>query len=247
MSLLRFHNADRGPSGQLWTGISDGFNGTAQMAKYVVDEDDYFPYNAGNQTVSNSATLSQNTTVRFGALNATISAGSHAEAGWKRHLNVDLTDITDLCVEARIRQNADANSPVTFFGFSDQPAEDVLASSAIAVGSSENTLGLRWNADETIDLVTTIAGDTAVILIEEIATLERTVGFANIGVRFKQTSSGVYRTIPCVNSVVNQSKITNIAAASLPQVAMGPVAVSSVNTTTDPDFDTDWFCLADKV
>lgn len=263
MSLIRFDGDDvRGPTAQLWHGVVDWVRGSNATALGQRDFEDFQPFlgyeetSPGTNGLANGGTqitsLAETPTVtvqtdRYGVINMTEGAAANEAVGLAREIYYDLQNADIVVVEARIDQNADANSPQVFLGFFDGTnPDDVFATSAIATGSNQDAIGLLWNADETIDIVAVDDGTKTVLKDNIGVTLERTDAFSKLGLRIEKQTDSLYRLVPCVNSTIARSGIVTVAATSLPENPMRPNITTTVNDTTAPSLDVDWIFTADK-
>jgi len=248
--LIRFDGSSvRGPSAQLWTGIVDWVRGSLASALGQSDFEDFAPHNPDTSDVDGTTGVAATivTTERFGVLNLAATAGTNAQVGLARQLHYTVGDSPAMAVEARVRQNADANSPQAFVGLSDVAnADDVYAAGAIAAGSNQDTLGLRWNADETIDIVAVVDGTLSVLRDDIGVTVERTSGFAKLGLRVEKVTSTQFRLVPSVNGAIARAGITVVASTALPANPMRPVVATTVAATTAPSLDADYVFTAEK-
>lgn len=254
MSLLRFEGtSDRGPSGKLWNSLVDWQTGSAKIAFGCEDCDDFFPYTGPDATADGKAggfLLSADTgsaaataAVPYGVVAFAATAGTFAVAGYAKDEYVDLTSIKEVVTEARVSRTAGATgSETTFVGFSDQAPEAVFHSDGtLDGGTSEETLGLRWNNDLTVDLVSVVAG-TATVLDAAVATAVSNTGFHKFGLRVKRVDATHYSLFASVDGVVTQ---TNVANTAITQDAMRPVAVTTISATDAPTLLVDWHCTLD--
>lgn len=250
MSLIRFDGSSiRGPSAQLWAGIVDWPSGSVKSAVKQSDFEDFAPYNPDTTDVDGSAGAAAaiDTTQQNGILSLTANAGTNAQIGGGRQIWYTRGDERILCIEARVDQNADANSPQLFVGFFDGANfDDVWASGVIASGSNQDALGLRWNADETIDIVAVDDGTLTVLKDNIGVTLERTDGYAKLGLRCEKITTSTSRLTPVVNGTVYNAGAVNVANTSLPDNPMRPGVATTVAATTPPDIDWDWILSAEK-
>jgi len=264
MSLIRFDgDSVRGPSPSIWAGIIDWVRGSLATAIGTSDFEDFAPFlgasetstttdplpTGGTQITSLAATptVSILTTERGGVIRVTEGAAADECVGVAREIYYTLGDSPILAVGARIDQNADANDPQAFVGFSDVAnPDDVFASGVIAASSNQDTIGLRWNVDETIDIVAVDDGTLTVLKDDIGVTLERTDGFARLELRVEKVTTAVYRLVPAVNGIVARSGIVNVLATLLPENPMRPVVASTVDDTTAPSLDLDWIYSGEK-
>ena len=263
MSLVRFDASDnRGPTGQLWHGVVDWVSGMNKMELGQRDFEDFMPFlgwaetsptdgtvtNAGTQITSLTATPTVDLqTDRFGVINMTEAAGTSESVGLAREIFYDLQNADIVCFECRVDQNADADSPQVFAGFSDvADPDDVFASDVIASGSNQDTIGLRWNADETIDIVAVDDGTLTVLKDDIGVTLERTDAFSRLGLRIEKITATQYRLTPSVNGAIALAGRVTVLATLLPENAMRPVVATTVAATTAPSLDIDWIATGDK-
>lgn len=248
MTLVRFEGTtDRGPSGTLWNSIVDWVRGTLRIEAGAIDCEDFTPYNAGNLTLSaDSGSAATVNAVQFGVVSFAATAGTYAGAGYVRNFYVDLTNIRQVCTEAYLSRTPGATgTESSFIGFSDQLAGAVYDSSGgLDGGSGEDTLGLLWNDDGTVDLVTVINSATMVVLINDVATgiTSAAATFHKFGLRIKKETSTKYTLFASVNGVV---KKVSVASTAIPQVAMRPVVVTVVSATDAPVVDVDWHITID--
>jgi hypothetical protein len=246
MTLIRFEGtSDRGPSGTLWNSLVDWVTGTLHVAGCAFSGTDFFPYNAGDITLSaagsSAATVSA---VPFGVVSFAAAAGTYPGAGYVINEYVDLTSIRQVCVEARLSRTAGATgAEITFIGFSDQLSDAVFdASGGLDGGSGEDTLGLLWNDDLTVDLVSVINSATTVVLIHEVATAISNTGFHKFGLRIQQHSSTKYTIYASVDGAV---KKVNVTSSQITQAAMRPVVVTVISATDAPEMAVDWHFVLD--
>lgn len=259
MSLVRFDGDDvRGPTAQLWHGVVDWVRGSLATALGQRDFEDYAPYRGvdveGGDAEINSCTQVSGTSGiaaafqedRFGVVNIAASAGADAAAGLARRVFYDIEATPVTVVEARIDQNADANSPQAFVGLSDVAnPDDVFGSGVIA--ASGNSIGLRWNVDETIDIVAVVGGTLTVLKDDIGLDLVRTDGFGKLGLRIEKVTTSLYRLVPSVNGVIARSGIVNVANTAVPEgEGLRPVIATTVDTTTAVSLDVDYIYSADK-
>jgi len=246
MSLIRFETtAERGPSGKLWGNLVDWVKGTLKIDSGVADIDDFAPLNEGNFVKStDSGTAVSELAASFGVASFTASAGTYAVAGYSRRFNVDLDNSRDVCREVRCARTTGATgTEQTLIGFSDQLTGAVFHSDGtLDGGSNEDTLGLLWNNDLTVDLVSVIDSATTVVLIEEVATaIAQGVGvYHKFGLRIKKISSTQFQIIASVDGVTKKVVTTSVSLA-----LMKPVVATVISATDAPVIDVDWDCTVD--
>jgi hypothetical protein len=202
----------------------------------------------GTQITSStgSPTVSLNSE-RFGVINITEAAGTDETVGLAREIVYDLQDADIVCFECRVEQLADADDPRVFMGFHDCAApDDVWGDDVLASGSNEDAIGLRWNEDETIDIVAIDDGTLTVLKDDIGVTVERTDGITRFGFRVEKMTATQYRITPFVNGAVAIDGRINVASTSLPENKMRPVISSSVEANTAPSIDIDWIASGDK-
>lgn len=256
--LIRFDSDDeRGPSASLWHGLVDFVRGSLATALGQRDFEDFAPFKGADvaeaPTTLNTDTVVSGTTGvaathetdRFGRVKITATAGTNAQVGLARRVHYDLQASPLTIVEGRIEQNADANSPIAFVGLSSQANPDDVFAAGV-VNANGDAIGLRWNADETIDIVAVDAGTLTVLKDDIGVTVERTSGAVLLGLRIEKVTSTTFRLIPCVNGAIARSGAVNKAATLLPEGAMRPVAATTVAATTAPSMDVDYLYTADK-
>ena len=215
-SLLRFAGStERGPSGALWGGIVDWVSGSMVTDLGARDFDDFAPYNAGNETIAGTA----------GAA-ATLVAERDGVIG-----------VVNLL--------ADADSPQMFIGLFDGAVTAVFSAGALAVSSNQDMLGLRWNADETIDIVANVDGTLTVLKDDIGVTVERTSGFNEMGLRVENHGGESYRLTPVINGQ-RRNGVTVDDSAIPESVAMKFTLSSTVAATTNVNFEVDWIYTNDK-
>jgi hypothetical protein len=218
------------------------------MGQGTLNVEDFVPYrgtDVGYAVAGTSGAALTEVASRHGVVNIAATAGTNAEVGLVVNRYVDLSDGRPYVVEAYVKQNADANSPQAFVGLSDQAGGGVYASGALAVGSNQDTLGLRWNVDETIDLVSVVDGAAVQVLKTAVATVARTAGFTKLGIRVIKETSVNYTVYCSVNGVV--VKALTLTSTQVPQNPMKPVVATTVATSTAPSVDIDWVADYDKV
>lgn len=250
-TLLRFDgdNTGRGVSGGLWTPVADWPAGaTPGMYHGTLNVEDFVPYRGSDVGItlagSDTPTLTE-LAERHGVVRMAGAAAADSEVGVVVNQYVDLSENRPAVVEARVEQNADANSPQMVVGFSDRTGDTVFASGAVASGTGVDTLALRWNADETIDLVSVVDGGDLNVLRTGIATVERTSGFVKLGLRVVKETSSQYSVYCSVNGAV--TKVHGLTTSQIPQNPMKPIVATTVDTTTAPSVDCDWIATFDKV
>lgn len=254
MTLVRFEgNSDRGPSGALWNNIVDWTKGTLAIAGGVVDVDDFAPYNGpaatadgqsgGTLLSADSGSAATVSAVPFGFVSFAASAGTYAVAGYARAFYIDLTSIQQVCREVKFSRTAGGTGTEwSLIGFSDQAPESVITTSgALDSGSNEDTLGLRWNNDLTVDLVACVDG-TETILATAIASAVSNADSHKFGLRIKKETSTKYTIFSSVDGVVTT---THVASTAIPQNAMRPVAVTTISATDAPIIVVDWDATID--
>jgi len=248
MSLIRFDtNSDRGPSGALWGRLVDWVRGTLAVQGGALDGTDYFPYNAGDLTLSaDTGFAATPLAVPFGVVSFTADAGTYPGAGYVRNCYIDLTDIREVCTEARFHRTLGATgTESSFLGFSDQLAAAVYdASGGLDGGSGEDTLGLLWNNDGTVDLVSVVDSAAMVVLYNDVATgVTGGVGvFHEFGVRIRKDTATKYTIFASVDGIVRK---VHVASTAIPQNAMRPVLVTTISATDAPVMGVDWHFTLD--
>jgi hypothetical protein len=186
-------------------------------------------------------------TDRYGIINLSTAAGTNEVVALARHIYYDLQTADIVVVEARMEAVADTDSPISFVGLTDQALpDDVFQAGVLDGGSNEDTIGLRWNADETIDIVAVDDGTLTVLKDDIGVTLLRTDGLAKLGLRIEKTTATQYRLTPYVNGVVAASGRVNAASTLLPENPMRPVVAMHIGSTTDTEFELDWIASGDK-
>lgn len=244
--LIRFDNSDdRGPSGSLWGRLVDWVRGTLAVTGGVLDGTDFFPYNAGDITLSaDSGSAATVSAVPFGVVSFAATAGTYPAAGYSRNSYVDLTNIREVCTEARVSRTAGGTgSEQTFVGFSDQlPGAVFDSSGGLDGGSGEDTLGLLWKDNGAVDLVSVINSATAVVLKADVATGLSNTGFHKLGLRIIKETATKYTLLASVDGVV---KRLSVASTAISQAAMKPVAVSTISATDAPEMSVDWHFTLD--
>lgn len=263
MSLIRFDSSSaRGPSAKALHGLTDWVHGSlAVVAGGQFDFEDFSPFLGASETstttnplptggtqitsLGGDPTVSIVTTERYGVIKMTEAAASNECVGLAREVWYDLQDSGVTVVGARVQQNADADTPVSFVGlFDGSSPHAVLSSGAVASGSNQDTIGLRWNNDETIDIVSVDDGTLTVLQDNIGVTVERDSGFNNYVLRIEKMTSSTYRLIPFINEV--RGTAVNVAATSLPENPMRPVVAGTVSATTAPELDVDWILNGQK-
>lgn len=241
MTLLRFSGvSDRGPSGKLWQGLVDWTKGTLAVSNGVVDVDDFWPYNAGNFTLSgDSGSAATVTAVPFGVLSITATQAADAVSGYQRNSYVDLTSIREVCIETSLDPTDDNDTTQTFVGFTDEALDGFFGSDNTPDGSA---IGVRWNGDETFDLIAIDASDVITVLADAFATVARTAGNCLIGCRIKRTSATNYQVIGSVNGATVK---VNTTSSVVPQVAMLPSVIHTNDNEAAPLFTNDWVAVID--
>lgn len=213
---------------------------------------DFQPYLGSDVGIAVSSDGSSPTTTlqtdRFGVINITESAGANECVGIAVQQWFDVQNTDVLVIGARIEQNADANTPLVFVGWHDGTnPDDVFSSGAIANGSNEDTLGLRWNNDETIDIVSVDDGTLTVLKDDIGATVERDSGVNIFELRVEWVSSTQVRLTPAVNNTVYHGGAVTVASTSIPENPMKPTVAGTVASVTAPSLDIDYIRSADKV
>jgi hypothetical protein len=242
MTLVRFSGvSDRGPSGKLWNGLVDWTQGTLAVAGGVVLGTDFFPYNAGDITLSgdsgSAVTLSA---VPYGVINVTATQAADAVSGWQWNCYVDLTSINEVVIEVEVTNVDDDATTETFVGFTDEALDGFWGADNTPDGSA---IGLRWNADETIDLIAIGSTDTITELAAAIATVERTAGSTKLGVRIKRETTTNYTVWGSVNGATTK---VNTTSTIVPQVAMLPTVAHTNDNESAPNFTSDWGFVLDN-
>ncbi len=262
MSLIRFDSTtDRGPTAQLWAGLVDWVSGSLATNLGQRDFEDFAPFlgpvitSDGREAGTHITALDTNPTSahegdRFGVVSVTCSAGTDEAVGLARDIFYDIGARDLTVIEARVNIVADANEVISCVGFTDQAdPDDVFALGVINSAGTEDFIGIVWNDDETFDIVGVDAGTLTVFKndIGNVA-IDRSDGFAKIGLRIEKVTSTTHRLVPSINGTIVRSGIVNVLSSLLPLagVDMRPVVANHVDTATQPDFDLDYIYSADK-
>src|SRR5688572_30112224 len=243
-TLIHFDVTDpRAPSPTLCIGIPEWQDGAvAAQAGILADFDDYVLYNSGNITQEPSeVTHASNVAVSnaLGVITVFEAAGSNEDANINRNVWVKPSEWDDVVFGARVHLVSDADSPQLFVMLTDTAAGSLLSSGALAVSSNQDGIGLRWNADETVDIVKVLDGAAVAVLVDDIGCdIERTDGFIEFGLKIKNLGGESYRLTP----VIDGAEFTgvNVDDGAFPEVAMQLAVAATVAATTDVDFDVDW-------
>jgi len=248
MSLIRFESSDvRGPTAQLWRGIVDWVRGSLATALGQRDFEDYAPDNSGFETVTSttgSPTRALQSDGEFGVVNYTEAAGSNECVTVVRHIWFDLDNSPITVVEARVEQIADDDDPIAFVGLFDGTL--AFASGTLDGGSNEDSVGLRWNSDETIDIVAVVDGTLSVLKDDIGISVERTDGLTTLGLRIEKMTASQFRLTPAVNGTIIRAGAVNVASSALPSNPMRPCVAQTVTATTAPSFDVDFIYAGSK-
>jgi len=244
--LLKFDGtATRGPSASLCAGTVDWPKGSAQAQVSQADFDDHVPYHAALYTTDPGTSEVTLETTRFGVIDVFEAAGSNETAGVQRLNSYILSAVPLTIFGARVKQVADADSPQMFIGLFDGAVTAVFSAGALAVSSNQDMLGLRWNADETIDIVANVDGTLTVLKDDIGVTVERTSGFNEMGLRVENHGGESYRLTPVINGQ-RRNGVTVDDSAIPESVAMKFTLSSTVAATTNVNFEVDWIYTNDK-
>lgn len=214
------------------------------------DWDDYQPFNAGAdgatygvQTVSctSGTPVVALQTDAGGVINLTHAAGANEAIGVVRNIYYDLQTRPVTCIGARFEQNADADSPIAFVGLTDQAGSAVLTAGVVYSASNQDTIGLLWNADETIDIVSCVDGTLAVLKNDIGISVERDSGPVRFELRIEVITPTLTRLTPVINGVTQrQGAVSVVTATYIPANPVKPCVATTVAETTPPSIDIDW-------
>lgn len=246
MSLIRFESDSlRGPSAALFQGLVDWVRGSLSAEVGTSDYDDYKPYNSSViDTVggSSGAAFAIKADVH-GAVHLSATAGSNANVEITRKSYFNPTSSKCVGVEASILSNAAANSPQTFVGLTDVAAGSIFSAGAIASGGTQNTIGVLFNADKTVDIVSVVAG-TLAVLVDNVGVSGVWSAAQKLGVRIEQGSPSTFRVTAVIGGV--RGKGATVASTKIPNANLKPCVAHTVSATTAPNVDVDWNCTIDR-
>ena len=243
-ALIRFNTqTQRLPGVALMKGIADWMSGSMRLNGGNIDFDDYAPYNSA-VIEQDPSEVTIDSAEQFGVIKVFEGNAANEVATIQRTIYHTPEDSNLLVIGGRIKVVSDADSPQLFVGFSDTAVNAVFSSSALAVSSNQDMLGLFWNANETVDIVANVDG-TLTTLVDDIgASIERTDGFIQFGLRVEKISATEYRLVPVINNRTYTSiKVANTAIPY--NVAMKPTFSLNVDDTTDVDYRADWTVSAE--
>ena len=262
MSLIRFDSTtDRGPTAQLWAGLVDWVSGSLATNLGQRDFEDFAPFlgpvitsdgrEAGTHvTATDTNPTTTHETDRFGVIGATTAAGADECVAIARDIFYDIGARDLTVIEARIQAVSDADEVISCVGFTDQSTPSlVFAAGVINSAGTEDFIGIVWNDDETFDIVSVAAG-TLTVHKNDIGNpdIDRSDGFAKVGLRIEKVTSTTHRLVPSINGVIARAGIVNVLSTLLPAsgVAMRPVVALTVDATTTTDVEADYIYTADK-
>jgi hypothetical protein len=240
-TLIRFETTDeRGPSGKLWGNLVDWVKGTLKVDGGVSYVQDFDPAplaitHADTTMSADSGAAAALQAEPMGVVEYTASQAADAVSGFQvnSYVDFDATGFREAVIEVCVESVADNAANEMFVGWSDEALDGFYGTDNTPDGSS---LGLRWNTDETVDLVSIASNDTVTVLKAEVATgIERTDGRAKLGVRIRKETATRYSVIASVNGVT-----TKVSTTTIPGAAMFPTVAMTNDNGATPAFDIDW-------
>lgn len=252
MSLIRFNSTpDRGPSGELWLGIVDWTKGSESLDLFASRIEDFFPYlgdAVGIALSGDSGSAATAQSVQFGVVEFTATQAADAVAGYQVQLSTDLDADTfrRFGMEVRFKVVDDNSTTQTFIGLTDEALDGFFGTDNTPDGSS---LGLRWNSDETVDLVSISSSDTITVLIDTIATVERTVGWVKFGFTVEKQNDTEFLLIANLSRTESGTLKTTTKRATtttIPGAAMKPSVIHTNDNQAAPKIQVDWDIVYDK-
>lgn len=251
-SPLRFEgNNDRGPTAELWAGVADWVNLPMGAADAAIIFEDFHPFLGTDVGIAigadTGAALADNGEP-YGVLDSTADIAADAVAGYLINAWVDLdaSTFTKAGMEAKFNLVDDNASTQAFIGFTDEAIDGFFGTDNTPDGSS---FGLRWNGDETVDLVSIASDDTITVVIDSIATVERTVGEVKMGFTIEAQGGGNYlcraviaRTVSDTYTVTRKEATTS----TVPGAAMKPAVIHTNDNEAAPNAEIDWHLVYNK-
>lgn len=249
MTLIRFDNAaGRGLSGRLWGGLAEWLKGGSVLDQFSGGVEDFAPYLGDAVGMTIDGTAAVQTDEPHGVVKFSETQGADECAGFYVDENVDLDDdFVEFCLEARLKSNDDDSTTQTFVGLSDVTIGSFFGSDNTPDGSS---LGVRWNGDETLDLVSIASDDTITVIDDAFATVERTVGFVKIGLHVTNLDGTNYRVVGTVASGSGTSAKVQIGqgtTSTIPTAVMKPIIIHTNDNQSAVDMEVDWRAYLNKV
>lgn len=251
MSLLRFPNAaGRGPTGALWSGIADWAKGINALDQGSGRVDDFTPYLGDDVgiTIDGDAGAVQTDEPHGVVLYTEGTTGADECAGFlvNQYVDLDRTGFKLFCMEARLKSNDDNDTTQTFVGLSDVTIGSFFGTDNTPDGSS---IGIRWNGDETLDLVSISSTDVITVLKDSFATVPRTDGFVKIGVKIENLDGTNYLVTATITNDEQDDAATVVATATtstIPGEVMRPYVIHTNDNEADPAMEVDWYAVYDK-
>lgn len=246
MSLIRFESVnDRGIPGELWSSIADWVGDTHELGLAAVDQDDFHPYlgdDVGIALSGDAGSAAAVQTVPFGVVQFTATQAADAVAGFNVDEYVDLDDSTfQKCAFAvRFKVIDDNDSSQTFIGLTDEALDGFFGADNTPDGSA---FGLRWNGDETVDLVSIASDDTITVVIDAIATVARTTGWQRWGFTIENLDGTNYKCVAVLAREESSELVVSTKSATtatIPGAAMYPAVIQTNDNEAAPTIQVDW-------
>lgn len=236
-TLIRFETTDeRGPSGKLWGNLVDWVKGVQKGNGASTYFNDFTPYNAGDITISGDTGGAVAIQAEpLGVVEITATQAADAVSGFQlnEYVDFDAAGFREAVIETCIESVADAAANEAFVGWTDEALDGFYGTDNTPDGSA---LGLRWNTDETVDLVSISAADAITVLYHEVATgVERTDGRAKLGIRVRKETATRYTVIASVNGVT-----VRVSTTTIPGEPMLPTVAGTNDNGAAPAYDCDW-------
>ena len=233
----------RGPSGALWTNLVDWVTGTLAVEGGSGGVQDFAPYPlaAADDDITLSGDSGSAIALQAepnGVVELTASQAADAVSGFQvnAYVDFDATGFKEACFEVDVESVADAAANEMFIGWTDEALDGFYGTDNTPDGSA---LGLRWNTDETVDLVSIASDDTVTVLKAEVATgIVRDGGHHQFGVRCRKETATQFTVIGSVNGVTKK-----VVTTTIPGAAMFPTCAMTNDNGAAPSFDCDWYAF----
>lgn len=252
MSLIRFESVnDRAVPGDLWGSIADWAAGAEALALAAIYDEDFHPYlgdDVGIALSGDTGSAAAIQSVPFGVVQFTATQAADAVAGFDVDLYVDLDHATfdKAAMAVRFKVVDDNTTSQTLICFTDEALDGIFGTDNTPDGS---LFGLRWNGDETVDLVSIASDDTITEVISSIATVERTTGWQRWGFSIVNIDGTNYRCAAVLaREVSSELVVTHKTAttATIPTVAMQPAVIQTNDNEAAPTIQVDWVRVWNK-
>lgn len=244
--LIRFASVnDRGIPGELWAEIADWVSGAEELALAAQYKEDFHPYlgdDVGIALSGDTGSAAAIQAVPFGVVQFTATQAADAVAGFDVDLYVDFDHATfkKFAMAARFKVVDDNDTSQTLIGVYDDALDGLFGTDNTPDGSA---FALRWNGDETVDLVSIASDDTITVVIDTIATIARTTGWQRWGFVIENVDGTTYKCKAVLAREVSDELVVTTKAATtttIPGAAMQPVVAQTNDNEAAPVIQVDY-------